>query len=100
MKMCEAILLFILLFTGYLCNTTDIAANTTTSSHIFSSTSEVTQAPESETPPHDNNDVPEEELSTLLVAGISISFVFLFILVIIGVWYARKKSKGRSASRN
>ncbi|KAM9662127.1 uncharacterized protein ACIBXB_012409 isoform 2-T2 [Morphnus guianensis] len=92
MKMCEAILLFILLFTGYLCNTTDIAANTTTSSHIFSSTSEVTQAPESETPPHDNNDVP--------VAGISISFVFLFILVIIGVWYARKKSKGRSASRN
>lgn len=32
-------------------------------------------------------------LFALLVAGISISFVFLVILVIVGVWYARKKSK-------
>ncbi|CAN0077358.1 unnamed protein product, partial [Bubo scandiacus] len=30
-------------------------------------------------------------------AGISISLVFLCILIIIGVWYAWKKSKGRSA---
>lgn len=45
------------LILGYLCNATDVAANATVSSHNFLSTPKVTQAPESETPPH-KYDVP------------------------------------------
>ncbi|KAM6206334.1 uncharacterized protein WM294_003316 isoform 2-T2 [Sarcoramphus papa] len=100
MKMCKTIPMFILLFTGYLCNNMDVAANTTISSHSFSPASKVMQAPDSETTRHGSNHVGEEHQSALLVAGISISFVFLCILVIIGVWYSRKKSKGSSAEIN
>ncbi|KAM6346281.1 uncharacterized protein O3Q21_000178 isoform 1-T1 [Podargus strigoides] len=100
MKMCKTIPMFILLFRGYLCNNTDGAASTTTSSYTLSPSSEVMQAPESGTPPHESDPDPEKHLSTLLVAGISISFVLLFILVITGVWYAWKKNKGNSADIN
>ncbi|KAM9263559.1 uncharacterized protein FYN16_007147 isoform 2-T3 [Cariama cristata] len=96
MKMCKTIPVFILLFTGYVCNNMDVAANTTTSLGTFPTTSEVAQPPELETT-HESDHVPEKDLSAVLVAGISISFIVLLILVIIGVWCARKRSKGGSA---
>ncbi|KAK2519217.1 hypothetical protein Q9233_012031, partial [Columba guinea] len=58
------------------------------------------QAPELETPPHDSNAIPEERLSSLIVAGISMTVVFLFILVIIGACYVWKKSKGSLVENN
>ncbi|KAM6075885.1 uncharacterized protein VSU04_003589 isoform 1-T1 [Chlamydotis macqueenii] len=101
MKMCKTIPLLILLFTGYLSNNTHVAANTTTTTlYSFSSTPEVTQAPGRKRIHHRSDPIPEEPLSTLLVAGISISFVLLFILVIIGVSCVWKKSKGGSAEIN
>ncbi|XP_035755065.1 uncharacterized protein LOC118452794 isoform X2 [Egretta garzetta] len=59
MKMCKTVPVFILLFTGYICNNRDVAANTTTSSYSVSPASSVTQAPELETPQHGNNHIPE-----------------------------------------
>ncbi|XP_076193246.1 uncharacterized protein LOC143159776 isoform X2 [Aptenodytes patagonicus] len=79
------------------------SAETTMSSSSSSSSSpasEVMQGPVSETTPHGSNHIPEKHLPALLVAGISISFVFLFVLVIVGVWYVQKKSKGGSAEIN
>ncbi|KAM6075886.1 uncharacterized protein VSU04_003589 isoform 2-T2 [Chlamydotis macqueenii] len=93
MKMCKTIPLLILLFTGYLSNNTHVAANTTTTTlYSFSSTPEVTQAPGRKRIHHRSDPIP--------VAGISISFVLLFILVIIGVSCVWKKSKGGSAEIN
>ncbi|KAM6267394.1 uncharacterized protein M6G45_004422 isoform 2-T6 [Spheniscus humboldti] len=76
------------------------SAETTTSSSGSSPASEVMQGPVQETTPRGSNHIPEKQLPTLLVAGISISFVFLFILVIVGVSYVQKKSNGGSAEIN
>ncbi|KAM9236990.1 uncharacterized protein RG961_002536 isoform 1-T3 [Leptosomus discolor] len=108
MKICKTVHLFILLFTGYICNNIGVAGNTTASSHILSpeasevsrEASEVTQAADLKTPPHRIDYVPEKHLSALLVAGVSISFLFLLILVMIGVWCAQKKSKGNLSGIN
>ncbi|KAM4673942.1 uncharacterized protein AAGF69_002709 [Amazona ochrocephala] len=103
MRMHKMILMFILLFTGYLCEDPDFTEDTTLSHNLFDDT-EFSQAPKSETTEHESDHVPglvpEKRLSTLLVAGISISSVFILILVIAGLWYARKKSKGSSAEIN
>lgn len=85
---------------GYLYDGINVAGNAPNSSDTPLATSELPQAPKSETTEHESNQVPEKHLSSLLVAGISISSVFIFLLVITGVWYARKKSKGSSAEIN
>ncbi|XP_035755064.1 uncharacterized protein LOC118452794 isoform X1 [Egretta garzetta] len=101
MKMCKTVPVFILLFTGYICNNRDVAANTTTSSYSVSPASSVTQAPELETPQHGNNHIPENHpLAAPTVAGISISFVFICMLITIGICCAQRKSKGFSAESN
>ncbi|KAM9027229.1 uncharacterized protein PRD47_006414 isoform 1-T1 [Ara ararauna] len=104
MRMHKMILMFILLFTGYLCENTDFTEGTTPLSPTLFAATEFSQAPKSETTEHESGQVPglvpEKRLSTLLVAGISISSVFIFLLVIAGLWYARKKSKESSAEIN
>ncbi|KAM9295441.1 uncharacterized protein RDI95_001885 isoform 2-T2 [Morus bassanus] len=76
-----------------------VTAGTTISSHSVSPTSKVTQAPESETTTDGSDHVPEKQLSTQLVAVISISCVILFG-IIIGVFSAWKKSKRNLAETN
>ncbi|KAM6120457.1 uncharacterized protein FYW35_005467 isoform 1-T2 [Pterocles gutturalis] len=100
MKMYKMISMFILLFTGYLCTNMDVAAEDTTLTDSPSPASEVTQAPGMkipiETAAPKSNHVPEQHSSALIVAGISISFVLVSVLVISGVCYARKKSERNS----
>ncbi|KAK2545937.1 hypothetical protein Q9966_000425 [Columba livia] len=99
MTMYKTIPTFILLFTGCLHTNMNVAADTPPPGSSLP-TAETTQAPELETPPHENNAVPEERLSSLIVAGISMTVVFLFILVIIGACYVWKKSKGSLVENN
>ncbi|KAM9027230.1 uncharacterized protein PRD47_006414 isoform 2-T2 [Ara ararauna] len=96
MQMHKMILMFILLFTGYLCENTDFTEGTTPLSPTLFAATEFSQAPKSETTEHESGQVP----GLVPVAGISISSVFIFLLVIAGLWYARKKSKESSAEIN
>ncbi|KAM9580985.1 uncharacterized protein ACIB01_015209 isoform 2-T2 [Guaruba guarouba] len=96
MQMHKMILMFILLFTGYLCENTDFTEGTTRLSPTLFAATEFSQAHKSETTEHESGQVP----GLVPVAGISISSVFIFLLVIAGLWYARKKSKESSAEIN
>ncbi|KAM3671888.1 uncharacterized protein VK521_003256 [Ammospiza maritima maritima] len=101
---------FILLFTGYLCNAQD--------DHTTSYPSTVTELgtsspatdslrsyhdPEISQPGRDEISLPAPEgrsLPTLVVAGVSIALVLLCILIVAIFWYAWKKSQEGSIELN
>ncbi|OPJ75885.1 hypothetical protein AV530_012026 [Patagioenas fasciata monilis] len=100
MTMYKTIPTFILLFTGCLHTNMNVAADTPSPTSSLP-TAEATQAPERKIPPHESN--PDSSLLTpkdTQVAGISMTVVFLCILVIIGACCVWKKSKGSLVENN
>ncbi|KAM4780951.1 uncharacterized protein ACIQIH_007403 isoform 1-T1 [Cyanocitta cristata] len=109
MKMIKAMPMFILVFTGYLCNAQEESTTTNTvgyteragglstpwvgGKHIQSSSPsfEPSFEPSSELETEDH--VEGRSLPTLVVAGVSIALVLLFILIVAAFWYAWKKSQ-------
>ncbi|XP_077033109.1 uncharacterized protein LOC143693935 isoform X2 [Agelaius phoeniceus] len=105
MKMFKTIPVFILLFTGYLCNAQE-EDTTLDASPIkeFATTGYYTvgTTPDPQQSDHDPGlPTPEgRSLPTLVVAGVSIALVLLCILIVAIFWYAWKKSQEGSIELN
>ncbi|KAL2304807.1 hypothetical protein Nmel_006762 [Mimus melanotis] len=96
MKMFKTTPVFILLFTGYLCNADDEET-----SPVFSPTIGKYFSPNPEMEVEESGPVPAARgLPTLVVAGVSIALVLLCILIIAIFWYAWKKSQEGSIELN
>ncbi|KAM4899659.1 uncharacterized protein FYW23_003047 isoform 2-T2 [Sylvia borin] len=104
--MLKTIPVFILLFTGYLCNAqTDYTTVfwkilTTATKHETTqySVSPFHLSPGNET--QESDPVPERSLPALVMAGVSIALVLLCTLIVAIFWYAWKKSQEGSMELN